>query len=129
MPPEWQLRDVPAEVARLYHARGWWRDETLGQALAAGLDRAGGRDFRIHSRTRHWAGTLGGVAGLARALAGGLQARGLGPGDVVAFQVPNWLEAAVTFYAASFLGAVLAPTGTSSGRTAGGPSPRPPRSP
>ncbi|HMC43162.1 MAG TPA: AMP-binding protein [Acidimicrobiales bacterium] len=109
MPPEWQLRDVPAEVARLYHARGWWRDETLGQALAAGLDRAGGRDFRIHSRTRPWAGTLGEVAGLARALAGGLQARGLGPGDVVAFQVPNWLEAAVTFYAASFLGAVLAP--------------------
>jgi acyl-CoA synthetase (AMP-forming)/AMP-acid ligase II len=107
--PDWQLRDAPAGLARLYHDRGWWRDETLGQVLAAGLDRAGHRDFRIHSRTRPWAGTLADVAGLALGVAGGLRARGVGPGDVVAFQVPNWLEAAVTFYAASFLGAVLVP--------------------
>ncbi len=43
------------------------------------------------------------------ALAGSLRARGIGPGDVVAFQIPNWIEAAVTFYAVSFLGAVLVP--------------------
>jgi acyl-CoA synthetase (AMP-forming)/AMP-acid ligase II len=49
------------------------------------------------------------VADLARRVAGGLRARGIGPGDVVAFQVPNWIEAAVTFYAVSFLGAVLVP--------------------
>ena len=109
MPPDWHLREVPADLARLYHRKGWWRDETLGQVLAAGLARAGGRDFRIHSLARPWDGTLADVAGLARAAAGGLRARGVHPGDVVAFQLPNWLEAAVTFYAASFLGAVLVP--------------------
>ena len=44
-----------------------------------------------------------------RRLAAGLQARGLGPGDVVAFQLPNWAEAAATFFALSMLGAVLVP--------------------
>ena len=31
------------------------------------------------------------------------------PGDVVTFQTPNWLEGAVTFYAASLVGAIVAP--------------------
>jgi acyl-CoA synthetase len=33
----------------------------------------------------------------------------LGPGDVVAFQLPNWVEAAVTFYACAMLGVTLVP--------------------
>ena len=37
------------------------------------------------------------------------KAAGIGPGDVVAFQLPNWVEAAATFYGASLLGAVLVP--------------------
>ena len=100
---------MPAGLARRYRAQGWWRDETLGQALARGLARGSHNQLRIHSRTRPWAGSLAQVAELARGLAGGLRARGVGPDDVVAFQVPNWLEAALTFYAASFLGAVLVP--------------------
>src|SRR5205814_10184080 len=40
---------------------------------------------------------------------GGLARRGVGPGDVVAFQLPNWMEAALTFYAATLLGAVVVP--------------------
>ncbi len=35
--------------------------------------------------------------------------RGIGPGDAVAFQLPNWLEAAATFYAVAYLGAVVVP--------------------
>jgi len=42
-------------------------------------------------------------------VAGGLQELGLGPGDVVAFQLPNWVEAAVTFYACAMLGVTLVP--------------------
>ena len=42
-------------------------------------------------------------------LAAGLRDRGVGPGDVIAFQLPNWVEAAVTFWAAAFLGAVVVP--------------------
>ena len=35
--------------------------------------------------------------------------RGIGAGDVVAFQLPNWMEAAVSFWAAALLGAVVTP--------------------
>ena len=42
-------------------------------------------------------------------MAGGLRAWGVGPDDVVAFQLPNWVEAAATFYAVTFLGATVAP--------------------
>src|SRR5580698_10422228 len=30
-------------------------------------------------------------------------------GDVIAFQLPNWIEAAAVFWAAAFLGAVVVP--------------------
>ena len=42
-------------------------------------------------------------------MAGGLRALGLGPGDIVAFQLPNWVEAAITFYACTMLGVTLVP--------------------
>ena len=37
------------------------------------------------------------------------QARGVGAGDVVVFQLPNWAEAGITFWAAGYLGAVVVP--------------------
>ena len=46
---------------------------------------------------------------LARRVAAGLRARGIGPGDAVAFQLPNWVEAAATFYAIAYLGAIVVP--------------------
>ncbi len=33
----------------------------------------------------------------------------MGPGDVVLFQIPNWVEAGITFWAAAYLGAVVVP--------------------
>ena len=36
-------------------------------------------------------------------------ADGVGPGDVVLFQLPNWVEAGITFWAAAYLGAVVVP--------------------
>ncbi|HEY1635747.1 MAG TPA: AMP-binding protein [Acidimicrobiales bacterium] len=109
MPADWKLREVDPGLVRRYLRNGWWTDETLGSVLADGLTRSAGLTFRIHSRTRPWSGTFGGVEELGLRMAGGLRARGLGPGDVIAFQIPNWIEAAVTFYATSFLGAVLVP--------------------
>ncbi len=109
MAADWKLREVEPELARRYLRNGWWTDETLGSMLADGLARSAGHTFRIHSRTRPWSGTFGGVEALALRMAAGLRAHGLGAGDVIAFQIPNWIEAAVTFYATSFLGAVLVP--------------------
>ena len=54
-------------------------------------------------------GTFADVDRSARALAGALAADGVGPGDVVVFQLPNWVEAGITFWAAAYLGAVVVP--------------------
>jgi acyl-CoA synthetase (AMP-forming)/AMP-acid ligase II len=63
----------------------------------------------VHSAVRPWSGTFADVERPARRLAAGLRERGVGPGDVVAFLLPNWVEAAAVFWAASFLGAVVVP--------------------
>jgi cyclohexanecarboxylate-CoA ligase len=53
--------------------------------------------------------TRSGVRAEAASLAGGLRARGVGRGDVVAWQLPNWHEAVALFHACWLLGAVAAP--------------------
>ncbi|MBO2447695.1 AMP-binding protein [Actinomadura barringtoniae] len=103
------MRAIPAELAARYEAEGWWTRETIGDLLARGLERAPGTAFRVHSDVRPWAGTFSDVEETARRLAGGLRERGVVPGDVVAFQLPNWMEAAAVFWASAFLGAVVVP--------------------
>ena len=106
---EWQPRSVPPELAERYTAQGLWTGETLGQVLAAGLAAKPGQTFTFRSDVRPWSGTFADVLDASRRVAGGLARRGVGPGDVVAFQLPNWMEAALTFYAASLLGTVIVP--------------------
>jgi len=106
---DWGLRTVPAALARHYVAEGFWRDETLGQMLVDLIGRNPGLGVKMRSQRRPWSGTFADVLGAARHLAGALEARGIGAGDVVAFQLPNWVEAAVTFWAAALLGAVVTP--------------------
>lgn len=103
------MRRIPTELVKRYEAEGWWTQDTIGDLLARGLDSAPDVTFRVHSAVRPWSGTLRDVERVARRLAGGLRARGLGPGDVVAFQLPNWMEAAAVFWASAFLGAVVVP--------------------
>jgi acyl-CoA synthetase len=107
--PDWELRDVEPERTRRYVREGWWDDDSLGTVLAAGLAAAAAETFSVRSDRRPWRGTLGDVDALARRVAGGLRARGIGPGDAVAFQLPNWVEAAATFYAVCYLGATVVP--------------------
>jgi acyl-CoA synthetase len=102
-------RVIPAELVETYTTNGWWTQETIPDLLADGLRAAPEAEFRVYSETRPWSGTFSEVEQMARRLARGLQRRGVGPGDVVAFQLPNWMEAAVTFWASAFLGAVVVP--------------------
>ena len=90
-------------------AEGWWTDHSVGQRMFDGLAAHRELPFVIHSQTRPWSGTFGDVLDLARRAASGLVGSGVCPGDVVTFQTPNWLEGAVTFYAAALVGAVVAP--------------------
>lgn len=102
-------RTVPPELRRRYVAEAWWTDETLGSLVATGLASMGDAGFRVRSAVRPFAGTFADVDRAARALAGELRRRGVGPGDVVVFQLPNWVEAGITFWAAAYVGAVVVP--------------------
>src|SRR4051795_11917292 len=106
---DWPLRTTPPELAARWTAEGWWNDDTLGQLLDRGLTERGDLDFCVHSATRPWSGTMRDVHERALRFAGGLRDRGVGPGDTVAFQLPNCVEAAVVFYASALLGAVVVP--------------------
>jgi acyl-CoA synthetase (AMP-forming)/AMP-acid ligase II len=109
MGESWKLRTVPAHLVERYVAEGWWTDATLGSMVADGLGRQGGTGFQVRSKVRPWRGTFGDVDRAARALAGRLHAEGVGPGDVVVLQLPNWVEAGIAFWAAAYLGAVVVP--------------------
>ncbi len=100
---------MPPELAARYRAEGAWDDRSLGQFLADALLEDPSRRIRIWSNTNPHLGTVGEVYEDARRVAGGLRALGLGPGDLVAFQLPNWVEAATTFYACAMLGVTLVP--------------------
>ena len=105
----WALRTVADDLVARYLREGWWDDAPLGLTVADGLQRMSDVAFRVHSEVRPWSGTFGDVDRAARALAGALRARGVGAGDVVVFQLPNWVEAGITFWAAACLGAVVVP--------------------
>jgi acyl-CoA synthetase len=106
---EWSLRATPEHLADRYRTDGWWTDEGLGSVLVDGLADRPDLACTFRSAVRPWRGTWADLLTLAQRVAGGLTARGIGPGDVVVFQLPNWVEAAATFYGAALVGAVVAP--------------------
>jgi len=109
MDMEWGLRQVPPEINESYVNAGWWRDDTVGQMLAGAIRNRPELTVKIRSSVRPWTGTFADVLDASRRVAGSLRARGIGAGDVIAFQLPNWVEAAVTFWAAALVGATVTP--------------------
>jgi acyl-CoA synthetase (AMP-forming)/AMP-acid ligase II len=105
----WGVRPISPDLRERYAAEGHWDGRTLGQMAAQALAPQGGTGFRVRSEHRPWDGTLGDLDRAARSLAASLSARGVGPGDVVVMQLPNWVEAGITFFAATYLGAVIVP--------------------
>src|SRR5262245_46767379 len=94
------------ETAARYRRDGNWGTVSVGARFAAtcaqrGYDEALIEDGRRISFTE-W-------HRLAERAALGLLALGVAPADVVAYQLPNWWEAAVFFLAAARIGAVVNP--------------------
>src|ERR1700693_2574274 len=106
---DWQPREPDAERAQSYVRAGFWNDESLGGILATGLRAVPDHAFTVRSERFPFRGTFGAVDDRAGRVAAGLRARGIGPGDAVAFQLPNWVDAAATFYAIAYLGAIVVP--------------------
>jgi acyl-CoA synthetase (AMP-forming)/AMP-acid ligase II len=86
-----------------------WLDRTLGQELEAGLVRNAAFPYRVWSDQRPYNGTLAAIHQRARRLATSFVELGIGPGDAVSFQLPNWIEAVETFLATMFVGAIAVP--------------------
>ena len=105
----WSRRTVPADLVERYEREGWWTDATLGGKVAEWLAAAPDTTVNIHSRTNEWHGTYADIDDEARRLIALLRSEGLEPGDVVAFQMPNWREAIVSFCALAMGGYVLVP--------------------
>ena len=97
---------LTGETAASYHAAGHWGTQPLGERFAATCARRGYDDALVEAERRlsfaEW-------ARLSERTALGLLALGVGPGDVIAYQLPNWWEATVLFLAAARLGAVVNP--------------------
>src|SRR3954447_13863629 len=107
--PQWPVRTVPEALREQYRGAGWWRDETLGDAVDRSLRAAPDTGLHIWSRTRPWHGTYADVHAEARRLVTALRDAGVALGRAVAFQLPNWREGVVAFYGLAMGGYVLAP--------------------
>lgn len=94
------------ELAERWRVSGDWRDLTLAQSLAKRLDEDPGGLAVVDDLRRV---SFAELDAMARALAGWFEAQGLRPGDVVAFQLPNWHETAAVAVATSLLGLVCLP--------------------
>ncbi len=104
-PSGWSIR-WSDEVAARYRAEGHWRDATLVDAARAAVAEDASRILLIEG-SKHL--TRGEAWEQALRLAGFFLHHGLKPGDVVAFQLPNWIEAAVLALAARMIGIVINP--------------------
>src|SRR5258708_1551397 len=87
------MRTIPADLVKRYEAEGWWTRDTLGDLLARGLQAAPATAFRVHSAVRPWSGTFRDGGRVARSRAGGLRARGAGPGVLAACPLPTCVAA------------------------------------
>jgi len=93
-------------------AAGLWRDETLLDHFRRNVDRLGDKIAVIATRAEQGDETRLTYADLDRLsdrVAVGLSRRGVGEGDVVSFQLPNWWQFTVLHLAALKLGAVSNP--------------------
>lgn len=93
-------------LADRYRAEGSWRDTTLVDVARAALTEGPGRVLLIEGSTQL---TRREAWDQALKLAGFFAARGLVPGDVIAFQLPNWIETAIVALAARMMGIVINP--------------------
>ena len=105
----WTLREVPADLKARYLAEGLWNDDSLGQTVERGLAASATAPFKVRSQVKPWDGTFADVDRAARSLATSLRNQGIGAGDVVVLQIPNWVEAGIAFWATAYLGAAVVP--------------------
>ncbi len=94
------------EQIERYYASGVWRDTTLPDELDIQVAARPDKVFVTDSSTSY---TFAQLREAAQRLAAGLERLGIGRGDRVAVQIPNWTEFAVIGVALARLGAIMVP--------------------
>ena len=95
-----------AEQIDRFYAEGLWKRETLWQEIERQVEIRPDKPFIIDDSTQL---TFRQTKSLAGSLAAGLTSIGIGPGDRVAVQIPNWVEFAPIVIAISRVGAIAVP--------------------
>lgn len=96
-------------------AGGWWADRTVDSLFANAVAQHATKDAIVAYRADQPPGTppqrltYGALGKHVARAAGALRALGVGTGDIVAVQLPNWWEFAVVALAASRIGAIVNP--------------------
>lgn len=111
---DWTMKTDPSglrtrwsdELAARYFAEGHWQAGTLVDAARARVAADPGRIFQVEGDLHV---TRGEVWDQSLRLARFFLERGLEPGDVVAFQLPNWTETPVIALAARMCGLIVNP--------------------
>jgi cyclohexanecarboxylate-CoA ligase len=98
-------RYTSEQIARFY-ASGVWRETTLPGELDIQAAERPDKVFVTDGTTSH---TFARLRDAAQRLATGLERLGIGKGDRVAVQLPNWTEFAVISVALARLGAIMVP--------------------
>ena len=108
---DWAVMLTPERIAAAA-ASGYWPDRTVGdyldEALRACPDKVFVTDYKAEAGTRTSL-SYREMDRLSRRIAAGLAAHGVGKGDVVAFQLPNWWELAAIHLACVRIGAISNP--------------------
>ena len=97
---------IAAALADRYRASGAWRDRLCHADLLTASEQRGHETALVD---RAGSITWAELAAAARGFAGALGERGLGPGDVVSWMLPNWREAAIAHWGVLLLGGVSNP--------------------
>jgi non-ribosomal peptide synthetase component E (peptide arylation enzyme) len=95
------------DLIERYRSEGWWRDETITERLRSVADASPDRIAVVDGSVRLGYGEL---VERIDAVRRGLASLGLGRGDYVTVQLPNWWELVVAMFAIVETGAVFVPT-------------------
>jgi acyl-CoA synthetase (AMP-forming)/AMP-acid ligase II len=102
-PELWPLRWSEEQRAAYYDSGIWSTEDLWRLACATAGHRPGAEAYADSSERISW----GELVDRAAALARGFLHRGIGAGDVIAIQLPNWIEYPLVRFATSAAGAVL----------------------
>ncbi|MBW2424033.1 MAG: AMP-binding protein [Deltaproteobacteria bacterium] len=107
--PDPEVAAARRALGERWLAEGLHDMTTLPDLVAQGAREQPDFEILFHSLERPGRLSLSALERRARAVADVLSRRGIGEGDVVAIQLPNWEEAAIAYVAVAMLGAIFVP--------------------